>query len=285
MIVRPATDSDLPRLRALTDSEGWGYEEPDLRRLLALCRDGFLVACDDTGSVAATLSTLPYAGAAWIGNVVVDSSLRGKGVGRVLMDAAHAFCDRHRLAHVYLDAYPPAIGFYRALGYQDDGETHRWSLTVAHGQAVSRPGTYELAPGDLDALTAADADVLDHNGATHRRSLLGHLMRDYPGWALGLRDDAGQLAAWGLARPGSTSSELGPIGGAPDAAALLGDTLLSRLEGRAVELSVPAANPHAERWLVSHGFDRIGWHLRMYRGARLHWDRERLWALGGLEKG
>lgn len=285
MTIRPVTDADLPRILELTDAEGWGYELPDLWRLLTLCGPGFLCAVDETGSVVATLSCLPYAGAAWIGNVVVDGSARGRGIGRLLMDAAHAFCDGRHLAHVYLDAFPPAIGFYRGLGYHDDGETHRWSLTVAHGQAVSRPGTYVLEPRELEDLTAADADVLDHNGMTHRRALLSHLMRDYPGWALGVRDAAGGLDAWGLARPGSTSSELGPIGGSPEAAALLGDALLSRLEGRVVELSTPAANGHGERWLLAHGFERIGWHLRMYRGARLHWNRDRTWALGGLEKG
>ena len=301
MIVREVTDADLPRVRELTDAEGWGYEDADLRRLLALCGAGFLALADDTGSIGGTLTVLPYSNAAWIGNVVVDGAWRGHGAGRLLMDAAHHLCDARQMAHVYLDAFPPAIGFYRTLGYHDDGETHRWSRTPAHGPApvatavataVATPVTtavttpvVPLGAGDLDAVTAADAAMLDSTGATHRRHLLAHLMRDYPGWALGLRDARGGLAAWAFARPGTTTSELGPIGGAPASAASLADTLLSRLAGRRVELSAPAANLHAERWLRSHDFDPIGWHLRMYRGQRLPWDRQRTWALGGLEKG
>ena len=274
MTVREVTDADLPRVRELTDAEGWGYEDA-----------GFLALADDAGTIGGTLTVLPYSNAAWIGNVVVDDALRGHGAGRRLMDAAHHFCDVRRLAHVYLDAFPPAIGFYRTLGYHDDDETHRWSLIPADGPLPVAAPIVPLGAGDLEAVTTADATMLDSSGATHRRHLLAHLMRDYPGWVLGLRDARGGLAAWAFARPGTTTSELGPIAGVPASAASLADTLLSRLAGRRVELSAPARNPHAERWLRSHHFDPIGWHLRMYRGLPLQWDRERTWALGGLEKG
>ncbi len=285
MILRPVTDADLPRVRDLTDTEGWGYELSDLRRLRALCGEGFLALLGDDGVLAGTLTTLPYAGAAWIGNVIVDASLRGRGAGRVLMDGAHAFCAARGLAHVYLDAYPPAIGFYRTLGYHDDGETQRWALTVPALPGEPARGLAPIGPGDLDAVTAADARVLDAGGATHRRTLLAHLMDDYPGWALAVRGPGGPLAAWGFARPGTASSELGPLAGEPAAAASLADALLARLTGRVVELSVPMENAAAQAWLSARGFTRTGWHLRMYRGARLAWDRQRTWALGGLEKG
>jgi ElaA protein len=68
-----------------------------------------------------------------IGRVAVLAELRGRGIGRSLMQALHELARRRGIEEITLAAQLHAIGFYERLGYVardevflDAGIEHRW---------------------------------------------------------------------------------------------------------------------------------------------------------------
>lgn len=90
----------------------------DERVVLVVARlEGGLVGTA-TLSVSATVS---HGAVGHVDDVVVDSSARGRGVGRALLDAVHDEARRLGLRHVDLTSRPSreaANALYRSLGYE-----------------------------------------------------------------------------------------------------------------------------------------------------------------------
>jgi GNAT superfamily N-acetyltransferase len=106
-----------PSVADLSD-EALGQRLCDDRLILvAVERDGDPVA-------AATLSVLMTAGVGLVGHVddvVVDESVRGGGVGRLLMEAVHTEAERLGLGELNLTSRPAreaANALYKSLGYE-----------------------------------------------------------------------------------------------------------------------------------------------------------------------
>src|SRR5262249_31790482 len=90
--VRLMTIADLPLGMRLKTQANWNQVEAGWRRFLALEPDGCFVAELD-GVPVGTTTTCIFGDVAWIAAVLVDESLRGKGIGRALMEHALAFLD------------------------------------------------------------------------------------------------------------------------------------------------------------------------------------------------
>ena len=71
----------------LTDLEDWGYTPSDFRRLLELSPGGCFAA-ELAGEVVGVLTTTTYDELAFLGAVIVRPELRGRGVGKQMMEAA-----------------------------------------------------------------------------------------------------------------------------------------------------------------------------------------------------
>lgn len=74
------------------------------------------------GEVVGTLRLLQYDGAAKIGRVAVRASLRGAGIGRRLMERAAVIAAERGFAEIVLHAQVSVAGFYRRLGYVEEGD-------------------------------------------------------------------------------------------------------------------------------------------------------------------
>jgi ribosomal protein S18 acetylase RimI-like enzyme len=85
--VRRLDERDIDAAINLTDLENWGYTRADFRRLLALSPEGCFVA-ESRGRVVGVLTTTSYEGLAFLGAVIVSPELRGKGVGKAMMETA-----------------------------------------------------------------------------------------------------------------------------------------------------------------------------------------------------
>ena len=72
--------------------------------------------------VIGTLRLLAHDGAAKIGRVAVRASLRRAGVGARLMQRAEAIATARGFAEVVLHAQVAVAGFYRRLGYVEQGD-------------------------------------------------------------------------------------------------------------------------------------------------------------------
>jgi len=80
-----------------------------------------LVAVRD-GQVVGTLRMLDHEGAAKIGRVAVRSAARRIGIGARLMERAAAIALERGFAEIILHAQVAVAGFYRRLGYVEEGD-------------------------------------------------------------------------------------------------------------------------------------------------------------------
>jgi predicted GNAT family N-acyltransferase len=71
--------------------------------------------------VVGTLRMLDHGGAAKIGRVAVRAAARRTGIGARLMDRAAAIAAERGFAEIILHAQVAVTGFYRRLGYVEEG--------------------------------------------------------------------------------------------------------------------------------------------------------------------
>ncbi len=72
--------------------------------------------------VVGTLRMLEHVGAAKIGRVAVRTAARRGGIGARLMDRAAAIALERGFAEIVLHAQVAVAGFYRRLGYVEEGD-------------------------------------------------------------------------------------------------------------------------------------------------------------------
>src|SRR5712691_4561001 len=132
--IRRLEERDIGNAIALTDLEAWGYTREDFRRLLALAPDGCFAA-ELAGRVVGVLTTTTYDGLAFLGAVIVAPELRGKGVGKEMMEAALSHLKATGVRTVRLNAYLNVIPFYERLGFHREYEVIRWHGSAKAGDA------------------------------------------------------------------------------------------------------------------------------------------------------
>src|SRR2546427_260273 len=171
--IRRLEERDIDAAIALTDLEAWGYTREDFRRLLALSPTGCFAAERD-GRVVGVLTTTTYDGLAFLGAVIGTPELRGKGVGKELMEGALAHLQATGVRTVRLNAYLNAIPFYERLGFHREYEVIRW-----HGPAFAREKIRKVRPiraDDLTGLARMDARYFGAN----RLAFLTRLATEFP---------------------------------------------------------------------------------------------------------
>src|SRR3989441_13166891 len=172
--IRTLAGRDIDAAIALTDLEAWGYTHEDFRRLLALAPDGCFAA-ERAGRVVGVLTTTTYDGLAFLGAVIVAPELRGKGVGKELMEAALAHLRATGVHTVRLNAYLNVIPFYERLGFRREYEVIRWHGPAMSGEQVR--GVRPMRMAHLTDLAQMDAKYFGAN----RQVLFARLAQAFPG--------------------------------------------------------------------------------------------------------
>ena len=112
---------------ALSRQENWPHRPQDWQMALQLSSGA--VALDDQGRVTGTILVTPYgADCAMINMVIVDRNVRGKGLGRRLMDQALALAGDRPLRLV---ATTDGMPLYQKLGFVPSGTILQHQGTVA----------------------------------------------------------------------------------------------------------------------------------------------------------
>lgn len=154
---------------ALSRQAKWPHRPEDWRFVVELSSGA--VALDGDGKVAGTILMTPYgADCATINMVIVDERLRGRGVGRKLMEKAFALAGDRQLR---LIATAEGLPLYEKLGFVACGTVVQHQGVV---QAIApSQGVEPAVSGDLSAIKTLDSaafgadraaliDLLDRNG-------------------------------------------------------------------------------------------------------------------------
>nr|WP_299504841.1 GNAT family N-acetyltransferase [uncultured Rhizobium sp.] len=236
----------------LSRQSGWPHRPEDWRLALALS-EGF-VAVTGSGEVAGTILLTPYgADCATINMVIVDESMRGRGLGRRLMEAAMTLAGDRPLRLV---ATAEGLPLYERLGFRETG-------TIVQHQGVA--GSI-AAPDNTRAATADDLPAildLDRQAYGADRASLIRKLAEIGEYAVICRE--GQVAAFTAIRTFGRGEVIGPVV-APDLndAKALVSHFISRRQGAFLRVDTGAGTGLAP-WLEDQGFAHVGGGIAMAR--------------------
>lgn len=269
---------DIPCGMALKDQAGWNQTESDWRRLLDL-EPGGCFAAEVEGRVVGTAAATAFGPVGWLAMVLVDPSMRGRGIGTRLVEHALAYLDRCGAGTVRLDATPLGEPIYRRLGFVPEYELARWEGTAYVG--VLHPSILPVTADQIDAVAKLDREVT----GTDRRRLIHLLHQQQPGAMRGFHV-GGELLGYATFRRGSRAVQVGPaIAAAEEAGRALCGSVLRDCAGETVYVDIPVENSAASHWADSTGLVVQRRLTRMRRGPG-PWDRPtQLWASSGPENG
>lgn len=234
---------------ALSRQAGWPHRTEDWQLALALS-DG-MVAVED-GRVVGTVLVTPYKrDCATINMVIVDETMRGKGLGRKLMDAALLAAGDRPLRLVATTAGLP---LYQKLGFHETG-------TVAQHQGlageIAAPAETEAATdADLPAIAALDrlAFGADREGLLSYFTGIGE-------FAVIRRD--GHSSGFACLRPFGRGEVIGPVVAADlGQARKLIEHFIARRPGRFLRVDT-TAETGLSPWLAEQGLAHVGGGIAM----------------------
>jgi GNAT superfamily N-acetyltransferase len=271
------TGADVHLGLRLSQAAGWNQTEADWRRFLDLQADGCFVAELD-GTAVGTTTTCVFGDVAWVAMVLVDAAVRGRGVGRALLDHALRFLDDAGVSTVRLDATPLGQPLYEKLGFTAQYRVARYEGVPCGGPSV--PDVVPIGDDDLDAVLQLDWAV---TGAG-RGKLLRRLLEEH-GEAGRCVHGRGIVGGFLLARPGARAVQVGPcVASAAAGPVLLGDAC-NRYGGRRVFADIPVDNAAAAGLAEAEGLTLQRLLVRMCRGRDVLERVPELWASSGPEMG
>jgi GNAT superfamily N-acetyltransferase len=283
--IRLMTASDVPLGMRLKEQAGWNQVETDWRRFLAMQPDGCFVAEWDGDPVGTAVGCV-FGSVAWIAMVLVDEAVRGRGIGKALVEQAVSFVEQQGATSVRLDATPLGRPVYEKLGFVPQYELTRYAgvleLRTCRPQAspTTQAALRVAAPDDYEAIFALDYSAT----RTDRRKFLARLFQERPAQVY-VVDREGRMEGYLTMRVGSAAVQLGPcIASAEAGERLLGDAY-RRLAGARVYLDVPCSHDCACRFAEAAGLEEQRRLTRMCRGAQVSDDIGQLWASSGPELG
>lgn len=246
--------------------EGWTFEVPELQRLASL---GGAVGAREENRLVGFLTFIDTPPYRWIGNVAVDASRRGKGIGALLL--AEAMRDADGVA---LYSVEKAVTLYRRAGFAAAGELHAMRASAARPSGIPYAGVRPANADDLADVEALDREVTGMD----RARLLRTLLATYPARVV---RHHGRLLGFAVAKTYADVTEVGPVvAQTPHAAWGLIDDLLRATTGPH-DIAVNTITKEAER----RGFVPMFRAIPMFRGPPPAWDLARYHAAAGLEKG
>lgn len=195
-VVTDFTADHLDGAVALSRAASWPHRREDWAMVLGLGR-GFVVL--DGDRVVATTLLTSHGAARAVNMVIVDEALRGKGIGRRLMDLALAAAGEHDCR---LCATAEGLPLYRKLGFVEIGRVFQ------HGgpaPAVAAPAGIEAASADdLAAIVALDREAtgMDRSAMFAEIAAVG---------TFAVLRDGGRVRAFSVIRPFGRGEVIGPV--------------------------------------------------------------------------
>jgi len=244
----------------LSQAAGWPHRTEDWALIQGLSRG---VIAQQGDRLVATAMATPFGPVAALNMIIVDEALRGRGLGRRIMEEAMARVtpDEWRLV-----ATKDGLPLYEKLGFVACGEVQQFQGIVQArdlGQEVAAPGADELCwatLADANALAALDREAtgMDRSALVAALFQVGHV--------LALRE-RGQIVAFAAIRPFGRGEVAGPVVArdAAEAKRLLG-VLFGQRDGRFLRVDT-TADAGLAPWLADLGLTHVGGGIAMRRGT------------------
>lgn len=220
--------ADLAAGLRLSTQAGWNQVAADWQRVYDLCPGAFFAGRLD-GRVVATACAAAYGtAAAWIGLILVDEEMRGRGYGGIMFDRAMDHAREMVGDAVGLDASSFGRPVYMKKGFVDVAPIDRWSGSLRRPDRPSTLGS--VTSSTFDRIAALDREAC----GVDRSALLRHLADDRAVKSLILPGEGHAFLY-----PGRQHAHLGPAVATSDAAfAALLDQAAEALDGAEVVIDV-----------------------------------------------
>ena len=257
--IREMVGADISAGLRLCRASQWNQTERDWEHFLTAA-PGYALVAVEHGGVVGTVAALPYGSFTWISMVLVDPTVRGKGIGTTLLTRGLALVPQGSTAR--LDATPAGEVIYRKLDFVAEYGLTRLFLDSRPSGVMRGPGVRLLESSDWPAILEMDLRAF---GAS-RASLLERLAAGSPGYAW-VAEDHGRLHGYLMGRHGHDRDQIGPLvaESAATARALLDAVLASRTRPE-IFIDVPEHQREFRERLAQLGFAMERPFLRMYRG-------------------
>ncbi|MEO7735906.1 MAG: GNAT family N-acetyltransferase [Kofleriaceae bacterium] len=246
-MVEPLDPSELSEAIALFERAGLAGAATSVARYLRWQPDGaWRVRIG--GALAGTVTLLRHGHIGFVGCMAVDEAHRSRGLGRRLLEHAHAAGRRAGITTFLLEATAAGRPLYDKLGYVDEYET--WNVA----RPVTAPVTASEPLRDLGAERAAILALDQRATGSRRDAMIGGLIAEHRGAVV----HGDTLAGYGIVVDG----RLGPVVARDPVA---GRALIDRLAPFASFATVPVPNEAAMAAFAANGFTP----LRSLRRMRL----------------
>jgi len=278
--LRPMRASDIDDGLRLCRISGWNQVGRDWEQFLTLTPDGARVA-DHEGRVVGTVATVRYGTRfGWIGMVLVDPIVRGRGIGTLLLD--HALELLSDMPLVRLDATSAGHDLYLTRNFTEEGLILRLQAIAPGLAAPTHEGVRRMTDQDIAEVSALDEQIF---GAS-RAALLRWMWQGAPGFAW-VATPGSRLTGYMFGRHGHDFEHMGPIVAVDaETAWQLATACLGAHAGRAFVVDAPVHTPSWQRSLEALGFREQRPLIRMARGVGgVPGDPSRQFAVLGPEFG
>ncbi|AWM26524.1 GNAT family N-acetyltransferase [Sinorhizobium fredii] len=253
IILEKMTPKHLDGALELSRQVQWPHRREDWELVQSISQG--IVALEEERLVATIIMT-PYGDdTATINMVIVDAAMRGRGLGRKMLEEALAEAGERTC---YLVATQEGLPLYEKVGFAATGET------VQH---QGEPLPVEV-PGHVTWSESGDHAhlvTLDRAAHGHDRSALMEILRKRAKFAV-IRD-AGEIQAFAAIRSFGRGLVIGPVVARNDSEArALIDFLLAHHQGRFVRIDTDVSTNLAG-WLTGRGLDHAGCGITMRRSG------------------
>lgn len=117
---------DLPGFLGLAAAEGWVAERRELDFLRSVFQSGCFTASEREQGACAYVTALRHGQSGWIGNLIVDPSRRGIGIGEQLFNQALTALQEAGVTTFWLTASSMGKQLYEKFGFESIGTVQRW---------------------------------------------------------------------------------------------------------------------------------------------------------------
>jgi GNAT superfamily N-acetyltransferase len=265
MKIERFTHDDIEHFLRYASAENWISTEWEMKFLLDSFPEGCFT-CRAVGLPIAFVSSIKYDKSGWIGNLIVDASLRGKGIGLSLIRRALEALRLGGAETVWLTASADGKPIYERLGFRELDVINRWMGTGLKGYTEQN-----------DGISLEEAISLDGHGWGDRRHALisaafarGKVF-GVPSGFLVMQGDGAlvQGGPWGCTN-------------VDKAAKLLDAALAANAGSYEIAFDVPGENLVATELLAFRGFSIVGRTSLMFCGAIPAYRPELVFALGSM---